>query len=263
MKKLLITGFMLATVSGCELMNPEAFLAENQSEVVQGTTETDAVEGTTDPGNEGLIGLLREREDPVAGDPNWTPLHPTRQPEHYATATGSLFSAVSAQDLYDDTKPRGIGDIVTVMLEEKTQAKKSASSDAAKSSDLSMDPLSLGGQEVTIGERNLSYAAAHDNSTSGSTSADQSNSISGSISVEVIDVMSNGNLMIRGEKWLTLNTGDEYIRLSGTIRPDDITSENTIASTRISNARIQYSGTGDRQDTQDQGFLARFFNVVL
>ncbi len=116
---------------------------------------------------------------------------------------------------------------------------------------------------MTIGERNLSYAASHDNSTSGSTSADQSNSISGSISVEVIDVMANGNLMIRGEKWLTLNTGDEYIRLSGTIRPDDISPENTIASTRISNARIQYSGTGDRQDTQDQGWLARFFNVVL
>lgn len=263
MKKLIATAMMLATVSGCSLLDTDTLLGQNQNEVVQGTTETDAVEGNTNPGNEGLIGLLREREDPVAGDPNWAPLHPVRQPEHYTTATGSLFSAVSAQDLYDDTKPRSIGDIVTVMLEEKTQAKKSASSDAAKSSDLSMDPLELGGEEITIGERNLSYAAAHDNSTSGSTSADQSNSISGSISVEVVDVMSNGNLLIRGEKWLTLNTGDEYIRLSGTIRPDDITPENTIASTRISNARIQYSGTGDRQDTQDQGFLARFFNVVL
>lgn len=123
--------------------------------------------------------------------------------------------------------------------------------------------MEMGGQEVTIGESNLSYAASHDNKTSGSTSADQSNSISGSISVEVVDVLANGNLMIRGEKWLTLNTGDEYIRLSGTIRPDDISQENTVASTRISNARIQYSGTGDRQDTQDQGWLARFFNVVL
>lgn len=261
MKKLLITSLLLATVSGCSALNPEALLAQN--DIVQGTTDTDAVEGTTQPEGEGLVGLLRQREDPVAGDPSWAPLLPARQPEHYATATGSLFNVGQAQNLYDDTKPRGIGDIVTVMLEEKTQAKKSASSDAAKSSDLSMDPLEMGGQEVTIGERNLSYAASHDNSTSGSTSADQSNSISGSISVEVIDVMANGNLMIRGEKWLTLNTGDEYIRLSGTIRPDDISPENTIASTRISNARIQYSGTGDRQDTQDQGWLARFFNVVL
>ncbi|MEZ8143476.1 flagellar basal body L-ring protein [Enterovibrio norvegicus FF-162] len=261
MKKLLIISLVLATVSGCGLINEQALLA--QSDIVQGTTDTDAVEGNTEPSGDGLIGLLRDREDAIAGDPNWVPLHPTRQPEHYATATGSLFSSVKAQDLYDDTKPRGVGDIVTVLLEEKTQAKKSASSDAAKSSDLSMDPLEMGGQEVTIGESNLSYAASHDNSTSGSTSADQSNSISGSISVEVVDVLSNGNLIIRGEKWLTLNTGDEYIRLSGTIRPDDISQENTVASTRISNARIQYSGTGDRQDTQDQGWLARFFNVVL
>jgi flagellar L-ring protein FlgH len=60
-----------------------------------------------------------------------------------------------------------------------------------------------------------------------------------------------------------LNTGDEYIRVSGTIRPDDISQENTIESTRITNARIQYSGTGDRQDVQEQGWLARFFNVSL
>lgn len=81
--------------------------------------------------------------------------------------------------------------------------------------------------------------------------------------MEVIEVLSNGNLLIRGEKWLTLNTGDEYIRLSGTIRPDDINFDNTIDSTRISNARIQYSGTGDQQDMQEPGFLARFFNVAL
>lgn len=82
--------------------------------------------------------------------------------------------------------------------------------------------------------------------------------MSGSITVEVIEVLANGNLVIRGEKWLTLNTGDEYIRLSGTIRPDDIDFDNTIASNRISNARIQYSGTGTNQDMQEPGFLARF-----
>jgi flagellar L-ring protein precursor FlgH len=69
--------------------------------------------------------------------------------------------------------------------------------------------------------------------------------------------------VIRGEKWMTLNTGDEYIRLSGTIRPDDINFDNTIASNRVSNARIQYSGTGLAQDMQEPGFLARFFNVAL
>lgn len=127
-----------------------------------------------------------------------------------------------------------------------------------------MDPLQVGGQELQMGgQYNFSYELSNDNNFTGNTSANQSNSLSGSITVEVIEVLSNGNLLIRGEKWLTLNTGDEYIRLSGTIRPEDINFDNTIASTRISNARIQYSGTGDQQDMQEPGFLARFFNVAL
>lgn len=252
---------MLAFVSGCSNITAENLFEKN--EVTQATSSTDAIEGETSPKEQGLIDKLRQREDAVFGDPNWSPLVPPKKPEHFAGATGSLFSPNNAQDLYDDMKPRSIGDIVTVMLEEKTQAKKTASNDTNKSADLKMDPLQLGGQDITIGEANISYAISNDNKTSGSTSADQSNSIIGSISVEVVDVMPNGNLIIRGEKWLMLNTGEEYIRLSGMIRQDDISAENTIASTRISNARIQYSGTGERQDIQDEGWLARFFNVIL
>jgi flagellar L-ring protein precursor FlgH len=254
MKKLIIA--LAVILSGCSQLQME------ESDIAQATTSVDAVEGSTEQGG-GLIDMLRRREDPQAGDPAWASIRPQEKPEHYATATGSLFNVTGAQDLYDDTKPRGIGDIVTVLLEEKTQAKKSASSDLDKSTDLSMDPLALGGQEIKIGERNLSYEVSNANKFAGSTSADQSNSIKGSISVEVIDVLANGNLLVRGEKWLTLNTGDEYIRVSGTVRPDDISQENTIASTRIANARIQYSGTGERQDVQEQGWLARFFNVSI
>ncbi|NBI51685.1 flagellar basal body L-ring protein FlgH [Photobacterium alginatilyticum] len=254
MKKLIIA--LAVILSGCSQLQME------ESDIAQATTSVDAVEGSTEQGG-GLIDMLRRREDPQAGDPAWASIRPQEKPEHYATATGSLFNVTGAQDLYDDTKPRGIGDIVTVLLEEKTQAKKSASSDLDKSTDLSMDPLALGGQEIKLGERNLSYEVSNANKFAGSTSADQSNSIKGSISVEVIDVLANGNLLVRGEKWLTLNTGDEYIRVSGTVRPDDISQENTIASTRIANARIQYSGTGERQDVQEQGWLARFFNVSI
>ncbi len=256
MKNFIVVG-LVALLAGCVV--PPVDVAD-ENELV--TNEVDAVEGSTGSST-GLIDLLRSREEAVAGDPAWAPIRPQEKPDHYATATGSLFNVSLSQDLYDDKRPRGLGDIVTVTLEEKTQAKKSATADLGKTTDLSMDPLSLGGQEITIGDRTLSYAVSNDNSFSGTTSANQSNSMSGTISVEVIDVMANGNLMIRGERWLTLNTGDEYIRLSGTIRPDDIAPDNTIASTRISNARIQYSGTGDQQDTQEQGFLARFFNVAL
>lgn len=249
--------FYVFLMTGCVGMQPIE-PPDNSS----GVTEVDAVEGVPETSS-GLVDTLRQRTDPVQGDPAWAPIHPKHQPEHYAAETGSLFNANNLTSMYDDNKPRGLGDIITVMLDERTRAAKSADADLSKNNDASMNPVVLGGQELTVGNYNISYELSNDNNFSGSAAANQSNSLSGSITVEVIEVLANGNLVIRGEKWLTLNTGDEYIRLSGTIRPDDIEFDNTIASTRISNARIQYSGTGTNQDMQEPGFLARFFNVAL
>ncbi|MGF1738425.1 flagellar basal body L-ring protein FlgH [Photobacterium satsumensis] len=247
---------LVATLSGCA----QSF--DTGSDLDSAVSEVDAVEGTTEQ-SDGIIGMVRTREDAVQGDPNWSSVRPPEKPEHYATSTGSLFSNSNSMGLYNDSRPTGLGDIVTVMLEENTQARKSASSDLGKSTDMNMQPIMLGGRPVNIGKYDLSYALTNDNSFSGSLSSDQSNSFSGSVSVEVIEVLPNGNLLVRGEKWLTLNSGDEYIRVSGTIRPDDIDSENSIPSTRISNARIQYSATGDRQDTQTPSWFARFFNAAM
>ncbi|QIA64740.1 flagellar basal body L-ring protein FlgH [Vibrio astriarenae] len=256
MKRLLPCVFAVLMTGCVGMQSPET------PEDVSGVTDVDAVEGSQDESG-GLVDVLRRRTDPVQGDPAWAPIHPKHQPEHYAAETGSLFNTASLNSLYDDTKPRGLGDIITVMLDEKTKAAKSSDADLSKNNDASMDPLMVGGQELNVGNYNFSYEMSNDNNFSGSAAANQSNSLSGSITVEVIEVLANGNLIIRGEKWLTLNTGDEYIRLSGTIRPDDIGFDNTIASTRISNARIQYSGTGTNQDMQEPGFLARFFNVTM
>ncbi|QMV15164.1 flagellar basal body L-ring protein FlgH [Vibrio spartinae] len=260
MKRLFIVGF-ICFLSGCSLM-PQG-TSEEQDE--SGTTLVDAVEGdkSDDTSGQGLLDGLTRRADPVADDPAWAPIHPNHRPKHYAAETGSLFNLSAATSLYNDSKPRQVGDIITVTLNESTKAAKSADADLSKKNDASMDPLEVGGQEMKIGDYNFSYKLGNDNKFSGSAAANQSNSISGSITVEVIDVLANGNLVIRGEKWLTLNTGDEYIRLSGTVRPDDIDFDNTISSNRISNARIQYSGTGNNQDMQEPGFLARFFNIAL
>ncbi|UUM31268.1 flagellar basal body L-ring protein FlgH [Vibrio japonicus] len=256
----LLALLMVSVMSGCSLMPSPV----ETSDVAQGTTTVDAVEGDKSADDEsGIVDTLRGRKDPVAGDPAWAPIHPKQQPEHYAAETGSLFSAARSTSLYDDSKPRGVGDIITVTLNESTKAAKSSDADLSKNNDATMDPVEVGGKQLELGEYNFSYNLSNDNSFSGSAAANQSNSLSGSITVEVIEVLANGNLVIRGEKWLTLNTGDEYIRLSGTIRPDDISYDNSIASNRISNARIQYSGTGNQQDMQEPGFLARFFNVSL
>ena len=259
MKRLFVI-FFVTILSGCSFLPPPI----DTPDIEAGTTTIDAVEGDkVEEDNSGILDTLRGRSDPIPDDPSWAPIHPKHKPQHYAAETGSLFNTVSASSLYDDSKPRGIGDIITVTLNESTKAAKSSDADLSKNNAASMDPLSVGGQELSIGEYNFSYELSNDNSFTGSAAANQSNSLSGSITVEVIEVLANGNLVIRGEKWLTLNTGDEYIRLSGTIRSDDITSDNTIASNRISNARIQYSGTGNQQDMQEPGFLARFFNVAL
>jgi flagellar L-ring protein FlgH len=258
--KLLPALSVLLVLSGCSLM-PEP---TQETVTDNGTTVVDAVEGDKSQDSQtGIVDGLRNRKDPIAGDPAWAPIHPRRVPEHYAAETGSLFNQKIANNLYDDSKPRNIGDIITVTLNESTKAAKSADADLTKKNDASMDPLEVGGKPITIGDYDLSYKLKNGNNFSGSAAANQSNSISGSISVEVIEVLANGNLIIRGEKWLTLNAGDEYIRLSGTIRADDIDFNNTISSNRISNARIQYSGTGTNQDMQEPGFLARFFNVAL
>ncbi|MZI91612.1 flagellar basal body L-ring protein FlgH [Vibrio sp. CAIM 722] len=262
MKKLTSLSCLVVLLSGCS-----NFLQQN-TPTEQTPTVVDAVEGNTSANNsskglDGLVDTLRQRTDPVQDDPAWAPVRPKQKPEHYAAETGSLFNPDGERGLYDDSKPHGLGDIITVNLNESTKAAKSADADLSKNNDASMDPLSVGGQELKMGNYNFSYALKNDNKFSGSSAANQSNSISGSISVQVVDVLANGNLVIRGEKWMTLNTGDEYVRLSGTVRPDDIANDNTIDSTRIANARIQYSGTGNQQDMQEPGFLARFFNVSL
>ncbi|GEM76841.1 flagellar basal body L-ring protein FlgH [Vibrio sagamiensis] len=254
-------SFMIlaAALSGCSMIGDKG-----NGDTEQATTSIDAVEGDkSQVGSSSITDMFRGRKDPVVDDPAWAPIHPSQKTEHYAAETGSLFSTEHISDLYDDSKPRGVGDIITVTLDETTSATKSANADLSKSNDSTMEPLAVGGQEMKLGKYNFSYDLNSKNTFAGDSSAKQSNSISGYISVEVVEVLANGNLVIRGEKWMTLNTGDEYIRLSGTIRPDDISFDNTIASNRVSNARIQYSGTGMTQDTQQPGFLARFFNVAL
>ena len=87
----------------------------------------------------------------------------------------------------------------------------------------------------------------------------QGNSLTGSITVTVADVLPNGIIAVRGEKWMTLNTGDELVRIAGLVRADDIATDNTVSSTRIADARITYSGTGSFADASQPGWFDRFF----
>ena len=197
-----------------------------------------------------------------------------------APANGGLFQAGHSMNLFNDGKAYRVGDILTVMLEENTNAQKQASTSTNKNQSIDMPaPDLFGGNNFvggfvgnTVGNvvnstiggaENFSAQVNQGRQFAGNGSSSQSNSLRGSITVFVSQVLPNGNLVVRGEKQLTLNQGSEYVRLSGIVRPSDIKPDNTVPSTRIANAEILYSGTGAMADANRMGWLARFFNGPL
>ena len=198
-------------------------------------------------------------DKPIADDPYYAPIYPAAAPVNIVK-TGSLFNASRLDSLYADVKARRVGDIIEVILSEKTSAKKKANSNTKKDNSFNLSPFKVFGKDVTIGGHSIGAELSQASEFKGVGSADQSNSLTGSISVSVVQVLANGNLIVRGEKWISINNGDEFIRLNGIIRPQDISADNQIQSIRVANARIQYSGTGAFADSQKSGWLARFFN---
>ncbi|MDX3775452.1 flagellar basal body L-ring protein FlgH [Chromatiaceae bacterium AAb-1] len=210
-----------------------------------------------------LLSACAALQEPMPDDPYFAPLPPEPAPRPMLQ-NGSLFAQNYSNSLYSDNKARHEGDIITVVLTEKTQASKKAKTEMQKDSSTSFEPMiGLGGRNVSVAGNVLQFGADSSSDYKGDSKADQSNSLTGNISVNVLQVMSNGNLVIRGEKWLTLNTGKEYIRLTGVIRPQDVDVNNTVESTKIANARIEYSGTGAHHYGQSPGWLSRFFNGPL
>jgi flagellar L-ring protein precursor FlgH len=193
-------------------------------------------------------------------DPDFAPIQPAME-EQAVVPTGSLFRTNYVNNIYSDSKAHRVGDIISVILSESTQAQKNAKTELKKANSASLDPIiGLGGNPVTFKDDGIQFGLNQDSDFKGDSKTNQSNSLSGNISVHVLRVLPNGNLMIRGEKWMTINNGDEYIRLTGIIRAKDISSANTILSSKVANARIQYSGTGTFAEVQEQGWLSRFFN---
>ncbi|MCP3751101.1 flagellar basal body L-ring protein FlgH [Pseudomonas sp. SBB6] len=201
---------------------------------------------------------------PKPNDPYYAPVLP-RTPLPAAANNGSIYQAGFEQNLYSDRKAFRVGDIITITLNERTQASKNANSQIGKNSKAELGLTSLFGSSVTtnnpFGDGDLSLSAGYsgDRSTKGDSKAAQGNTLTGSITVTVADVLPNGIIAVRGEKWLTLNTGDELVRIAGMIRADDIATDNTVPSTRVADARITYSGTGSFADASQPGWLDRFF----
>jgi flagellar L-ring protein precursor FlgH len=201
-----------------------------------------------------------EQAKTLPDDPDFAPILPEME-ETSIIPTGSLFKVNYVNNIYSDSKAHRVGDIISVILSESTQAQKNAKTELSKENSATLDPIiGLGGAAVNFKSNPIQFGFNQGSDFSGDSKANQGNSLDGNISVHVLRVLPNGNLMIRGEKWMSLNNGDEYIRLTGVIRAQDIGSDNTIISSKIANARIQYAGTGTFADMQEQGWLSSFFS---
>lgn len=196
-------------------------------------------------------------------DPAYLATRPVPPPEVVVptvapTVTGSLYRAGYDMRLFEDAVARQVGDILTIMLQEKTDAKKKAETGVSKESSGTLSAaLDTSGLSTKPWSLDLDKSATRD--FDGTGESEQSNSLKGNIAVVVSEVLPNGNLVVRGEKWLGLNQGDEFIRISGIVRPEDIQPDNTVSSLLVADARITYGGTGPIADANTLGWLTRFF----
>lgn len=196
-------------------------------------------------------------------DPAFRPVAPAAPvpPEHN---NGAIFQVSQNGGLFSDDKAHRVGDILTVRLAERTQARKSANTSSSKESSVEIPSPTIFGGGVTVNGRPvLSNSIEGSRSFDGRGGSAQSNQLDGSITVTVAEVLSNGNLVIQGEKWIRINQGEEYIRLQGVVRPVDIRADNTVLSTQIANAQVAYGGSGTLADSNSPGWLTRFFNSPI
>jgi flagellar L-ring protein precursor FlgH len=178
--------------------------------------------------------------------------------------TGTVFNTAGSFDLFMDLRARSIGDILTIMLVERTNASKESSTSTAKGSSVDTGFPVIAGRPVTSnGTPILNNEFESETTFDGQADSSQSNRLDGSITVTVAERLPNGNLLVRGEKLITINQGEEFIRLEGIIRPVDIGPENTVPSTKVADAAITYSGRGNLQATNRPGWLTRFFNSPI
>ncbi len=177
------------------------------------------------------------------------------------TSNGTIYQASTSLALFEDQKARRVGDILTINLTESTNATKSSSTSTSKSTEATIaNPTVLGYNVTRDGVPILSGNLGGDQTFSGEGGASQSNRLEGRVTVSVVEVLPNGNLIIQGEKWLTLNQGKEFLRVSGIVRQVDILADNSVSSEKVANARIEYAGKGPLADANQMSWLARFFN---
>ena len=175
---------------------------------------------------------------------------------------GSIYQAGVSRTLFEDRRARYVGDTLTITITETTSASTASNTKASRSGSISTSVPTISGlpgKSLQGMELSATSAASLD----GKGDAAAKNAFTGNITVTVIEVLANGNLLVSGEKQVSVGAGTEYIRLSGVVNPYFINAANTISSTNVADARIEYKETGVISEAQVMGWLARFFMSVL
>ncbi len=209
----------------------------------------------------------------VKRDPAYAAVRPVALPDPQRT-DGAIFNVGSNVSYYEDYRARRVGDILTVKLEEKTTGEKKSATTVKKSNSNDIASPTILGSGVQFNapgilplasnkDNDLSFSTGSESDFDGSGDSDLKNKLSGDISVSVVEVLPNGNMVIRGEKVMTINQGNEYLRIGGMISPRDIDSTNSISSIRIADVQMSYVGDGPTNDGNVMGWLSRFFISAL
>lgn len=202
-----------------------------------------------------IFGKKAPAEDFTTIRPQPMAAQPVAQP------TGSIFQAGDGYAaLYEGWRARRVGDPLTIILVERTAASKSATSKLGSKGDLGLNPPTTGPLGSLLKSTDIGMGGSRN--FDGSGAADQSNSLSGEISVTVAQVFPNGTMLVQGQKRVTLNRGDEFIQIKGLVRMADVGIDNRVLSTRVADAQIAYTGKGDVARASRQGWLSRFFQAV-
>lgn len=178
-----------------------------------------------------------------------------------APANGAIFQASAYRPMFEDRRARMVGDMLTIVINERTSAGKSAANTSSKSGSVEFGAPTLFGIPATTTAK-AAINAESSNSFEDKGTSSSSNTFTGTIAVTVVDVLSNGNLVVSGEKQIALDKGVEYVRFSGVVNPDNI-SGNSVSSTLVADARVEYRTNSriDRAEMMSQ--LTRFFLSIL
>jgi flagellar L-ring protein precursor FlgH len=200
------------------------------------------------------LGGCATAPEPLAHSPQFAPVIPVAI-DKPRMATGAIYNGRHSDNFFGRSRNYRVGDLITVMLDESTRAGREQKGSVSREAENNVVPSGLVSKIMRLPDKLLgdkfdgSLNGVNLNKSTiksdGVGTAGQSASLSGAVSVTVVEVLANGNLMVRGEKQLALTEGAEVIQVSGIIRPDDVSPNNMVQSRRLANAQISYRGTGD------------------